>query len=344
MRIDPPAKVLVTGSAGFIGFHLSRELIRRGYQVVGIDNLNNYYSVELKRDRLKELVGSPGFEFHQMDFSVAEDVSSLFDRHRFDAVAHLGAQAGVRFSIESPSAYIQSNVVGTAHLLEAARKTPARHFVYASSSSVYGMNSKLPFDESDPVDHPISLYAATKKSCELIAHTYSHLHGLPTTGLRFFTVYGPWGRPDMALFKFTTAILEGLPIDVYNQGIMRRDFTYVDDIVAGTADVLAGPAEPEQDWNPSTPRPNTSSAPYRIYNIGNHQSVELTRFIEVLEGALGKRAQLNLLPMQPGDVPETYAAIDRLHEATGYLPTTPIEVGIPKFVEWYRAYYGLAER
>jgi UDP-glucuronate 4-epimerase len=256
-------------------------------------------------------------------------------------VAHLGAQAGVRYSIDNPSAYIQSNIVGTANLLEISRHSRVGHFVYASSSSVYGMNRSLPFDEQDSVDHPISLYAASKKADELIAHTYSHLHGLPTTGLRFFTVYGPWGRPDMALFKFTKAILEGRPIEVYNHGKMRRDFTYIDDIVVGTANILAKPAESNHGWSAERPTPDSSSAPYRVYNIGNHESVELMRFINVLESAIGKKAELVLLPMQAGDVLETYASIDRLQEAIGYEPKTPIEVGIPKFVEWYRGYYGV---
>ena len=341
MRIVPPAKVLVTGSAGFIGFHLSRELLLRGYAVIGIDNLNDYYSVQLKRDRLSELLQIDGFEFRQLDFSHQEPLDRLFAEHKFDAITHVGAQAGVRFSIENPSTYIQSNIVGTANLLELARRTDVSHFVYASSSSVYGMNRRLPFDEADSVDHPISLYAATKKADELLAHTYSHIHGLRTTGLRFFTVYGPWGRPDMALFKFTKAILEGKPIDVYNNGDMRRDFTFIDDIVTGTADILEHPAQPNIAWDASRPTADSSSAPYRIFNIGNHESVELTRFIQVLEKALGKRAELNLLPMQPGDVLETYASIDRLQAATGYAPTTPIELGVPKFIEWYRDYYGV---
>lgn len=325
MRIEPPATILVTGAAGFIGFHTAQELCRRGFSVVGLDNLSDYYDVQLKRDRLAQLEGQPGFQFQLGDISDHADVQSVFAQHQFDLVVHLAAQAGVRYSIDHPDIYIQSNIVGTANLLEAARHAGVKHFAYASSSSVYGMNPKAPFSESDPVDHPISLYAATKKTNELLAHTYSHLFGMPTTGLRFFTVYGPWGRPDMALFKFTQSILEGKPIDVYNHGRMKRDFTYVDDIVQGTVEAAL--------------RPGSGSDLYRIFNVGNHQSVELLRFIEVLEEALGKKAELNLLPLQAGDVLETYADIERLGQAVGYHPTTPIEVGIPKFVEWYRDYY-----
>ncbi len=325
MRIEPPATILVTGAAGFIGFHTAQELCRRGFSVVGVDNLSDYYDVQLKRDRLAQLEGQPGFQFQLGDIADPVAVQSFFAQNHFDLVVHLAAQAGVRYSIDHPDIYIQSNIVGTANLLEAARHAEVRHFAYASSSSVYGMNPKAPFSESDPVDHPISLYAATKKTNELLAHTYSHLFAMPTTGLRFFTVYGPWGRPDMALFKFTQAILENRPIDVYNFGRMRRDFTFVDDIVQGTVEAAL--------------QPGLAPDLYRIFNIGNHQSVELLRFIEVLEEALGRKTELNLLPLQAGDVLETYADTEQLALAVGYHPTTPIEVGIPKFVKWYRDYY-----
>jgi UDP-glucuronate 4-epimerase len=334
MRIEPPAKILVTGAAGFIGFHVSRKLAELGYEVVGLDNLNDYYDPSLKQDRLNLLADFGNFRFQRGDVAEISDYSS-----GFDAAIHLAAQAGVRYSIENPGIYIRSNIVGTANLLEWARQTGLKHFVYASSSSVYGMNRKLPFSESDSVDHPISLYAATKKSTELLAHTYSHLFRLPTSGLRFFTVYGPWGRPDMAAFKFTKAILAGDPIDVYNEGKMKRDFTYIDDIVQGTIDAMQISAEPDAEWNSDRPTPQSSSAPYRVYNIGNHQSVELMEFIRTLERAIGKSAKLNLLPMQPGDVPETYADVSALGEAVGYSPTTPIDVGLPRFVDWYRSYY-----
>jgi UDP-glucuronate 4-epimerase len=331
---------LVTGAAGFIGCHVSRELLKQGYSVVGIDNLNDYYDVGLKHSRLALLEGAD-FDFHRADFADKPTITSLFERNRFDAIVHLGAQAGVRYSLENPDAYIQSNIVGTANLLESARQNGVRHFVYASSSSVYGMNRKLPFNEDDSVDHPISLYAATKKADELMAHTYSHLFQLPTTGLRFFTVYGPWGRPDMAAFKFTEAILKGRAIEVYNDGRMRRDFTYIDDIVEGTVEIMKLPAAPDPNWNAEAPHASSSSAPYRIYNIGNHQSVELLKFIEELERAVGKRAIKNFLPMQPGDVLETYAATDRLSDACGFRSSTPIETGLPRFVAWFRDYYRL---
>jgi UDP-glucuronate 4-epimerase len=334
MRIEPPAKILVTGAAGFIGFHVSRKLAELGYEVVGLDNLNDYYDPGLKQDRLNLLTEFTNFRFQRGDVAEISDYGS-----GFGAAIHLAAQAGVRYSIENPGIYIRSNIVGTANLLEWARQTGLKHFVYASSSSVYGMNRKLPFSESDSVDHPISLYAATKKSTELLAHTYSHLFRLPTSGLRFFTVYGPWGRPDMAAFKFTKAILAGDPIDVYNEGKMKRDFTYIDDIVQGTIDAMQISAEPDAEWNSDRPTPQSSSAPYRVYNIGNHQSVELMEFIRTLERAIGKSAKLNLLPMQPGDVPETYADVSALGEAVGYSPTTPIDVGLPRFVDWYRSYY-----
>lgn len=339
MLIEPPAKILVTGAAGFIGFHVSRELADQGFEVVGLDNLNDYYHVALKEARLEQLRSASKFSFLKGDISIPADLDKVFDVHRFDATIHLAAQAGVRHSIENPATYIQSNIVGTANLLELARQTKMKHFVYASSSSVYGMNRTLPFSENDSVDHPISLYAATKKADELLAHSYSHLFGLPTTGLRFFTVYGPWGRPDMATFKFTKAIIEGKPIDVYNHGQMRRDFTYIDDIVNGTVEAMKRPPSPDPNWSADQPAAQSSSAPYRIFNIGNHQSVELTRFISVLEAAIGKKAELNMLPMQPGDVHETYASIDALQDAVGYQPITPIEEGLPKFVDWYRSFY-----
>jgi len=336
MRIEAPAKILVTGAAGFIGFHVSRELAAQGYRVIGLDNLSDYYDVGLKQARLQQLTSTQNFEFRKADFADSLDLGS-----DFDAVIHLGAQAGVRYSIDHPQEYIRSNVVGTANLLEWAKLTGVKHFLYASSSSVYGMNRKLPFSEHDPVDHPISLYAATKKSAELMAHSYSHLFRLPTTGLRFFTVYGPWGRPDMALFKFTKSILEGAPIDVFNEGKMKRDFTYVGDVVHGTIEAMKHPATASAHWDATDPDASSSSAPYRIFNVGNHQSVELLHFIRVLEEALGVEARLNMMPMQPGDVPETYADISSLQEMVGYHPSTSIEEGIPKFVEWYRSYYNV---
>lgn len=336
MRLEAPATVLVTGIAGFIGYHCARRLLDDGFAVIGIDNLSDYYDPALKLARMAMLEEA---DFKCLDLADSEALESFLESRRFDAILHLGAQAGVRFSIDRPSTYIQSNIVGTANLLELAKQRNVQHFVYASSSSIYGLNRKMPFSESDGANHPVSLYAATKKSTELLAHSYSHLFRIPTTGLRFFTVYGPWGRPDMAAFKFTESILAGRPIDVYNEGRMRRDFTYVDDIVAGTIGILRSPAEPDLDWNPVDPPAESSTAPYRIYNIGNHQSVELMRFIEVLEEALGKKAQINLLPLQPGDVLETYADISQLHRAIGYEPSTPIEVGIPRFVAWYREYF-----
>jgi UDP-glucuronate 4-epimerase len=336
MRIDPPAHILVTGVAGFIGFHVARTLLDQGYRVTGVDSVNDYYDPSLKRARLSKLTG---ITFGEFDIANSVALAQLFESSKFDAIVHLAAQAGVRYSIDNPSTYIQANLVGTGNLLELAKRAEVDHFVYASSSSVYGMNRSVPFGEDDPVDHPISLYAATKKANELMAHTYSHLFGLPTTGLRFFTVYGPWGRPDMAAFKFTEAILAGRPIDVYNKGQMRRDFTYIDDIVAGTIAVLQHPAQPDPSFDPYHPSPSSSDASYRVYNIGNHESVELLDFIGVLEESLGKKAQINMLPLQPGDVLETYANIDALQKAVGYQPTIPIQVGIPRFVEWYRDYF-----
>lgn len=333
--------VLVTGAAGFIGYHTCQALLARGDRVIGIDNLNDYYEVSLKQSRLSQLVSKDAFQFQKMDLADRDGVAKLFADHSFDRVIHLGAQAGVRYSLENPFAYIDSNVTGTLTILEGCRHHRVPHLVYASSSSVYGNNIKLPFAESDSVDHPISLYAATKKSDELMAHTYSHLFGVPTTGLRFFTVYGPWGRPDMALFKFTKAILDGKPIDVYNDGKMKRDFTYVDDIVNAVVAVSDAIPTPNQAWDSQHPDPASSSAPYRVYNIGNHQSVDLLHFISVLESAIGKKAIINLMPMQAGDVPNTYADIQTLNQAVGYVPKTSIEVGVPRFVQWYRDYYDI---
>lgn len=331
-------RILVTGVAGFIGCHLALRLLADGHAVVGIDNLNDYYSVALKNDRLA-LLARPGFSFEKLEMADADALPALFEMYKFDRVVHLAAQAGVRYSLENPAAYIQANLVAFGNLLECCRRHSVGHLVYASSSSVYGLNSQMPFSVRDNVDHPISLYAATKKANELMAHAYSHLYGLPTTGLRFFTVYGPWGRPDMALFKFTKAILEGRPIDVYNHGRMRRDFTYVDDIVEGVVRVLWQTAAPDLNWDAAAPNLGSSPAPYRIYNIGNNQSVALDDFIHTLEQVLGKTAIRNNLPMQPGDVPTTYADISDLNAAVGFQPTTDIKTGIGRFVNWYREYY-----
>ena len=331
-------RILVTGAAGFIGYHLASRLLADGHEVVGIDNLNDYYSVALKNDRLA-LLARPGFSFEKLEMADADALPALFEMYKFDRVVHLAAQAGVRYSLENPAAYIQANLVAFGNLLECCRRHSVGHLVYASSSSVYGLNSQMPFSVRDNVDHPISLYAATKKANELMAHACSHLYGLPTTGLRFFTVYGPWGRPDMALFKFTKAILEGRPIDVYNHGRMRRDFTYVDDIVEGVVRVLWQTAAPDLNWDAAAPNLGSSPAPYRIYNIGNNQSVALDDFIHTLEQVLGKTAIRNNLPMQPGDVPTTYADISDLNAAVGFQPTTDIKTGIGRFVNWYREYY-----
>jgi UDP-glucuronate 4-epimerase len=332
-------KILVTGAAGFIGSAVARELTKRGDEVVGIDNLNDYYDVKLKSDRLGLLSGSNNFKFIKMDIVDREDTELLFRTEKPQRVIHLAAQAGVRYSIQNPYAYINSNVVGFMNMLEGCRHNHVEHLVYASSSSVYGANTQMPFSVHHNVDHPLSLYAATKKANELMAHTYSHLYRLPTTGLRFFTVYGPWGRPDMSLFLFTKKILADDPIDVFNNGNHRRDFTYIDDIVKGVIHVTDRIATPHQDWQSDTPDPGTSLAPYRLYNIGNHQPVELMRFIEILEDCLGKKAIKNYLPLQPGDVPATYADIEDLARDTGFSPDTPIETGIAEFVEWYREYY-----
>ena len=332
-------QILVTGAAGFIGYHVSRRLLDRGDRVVGIDNLNEYYDVRLKEARLARLNALAGFEFHKCDLADREAMTGLFSERKLSAVVHLAAQAGVRYSLTNPHAYVESNLAGFLNVLEGCRHSQVPHLVYASSSSVYGANTKLPFSVHDNVDHPISLYAATKKANELMAHTYSHLYHLPTTGLRFFTVYGPWGRPDMALFMFTKAILAGDPIDVYNRGDMRRDFTFIDDIVEGVIRVCDRVAEPNERWSSDSPDPATSTAPYRVYNIGNNRPVELMDVIGLLEKALGKKARMNLLPMQPGDVRETYADIDDLAHDIHFHPATPIEAGVEKFVDWYREYY-----
>lgn len=332
-------KTLVTGAAGFIGFHLCTRLLARGEEVVGLDNLNAYYDVTLKQDRLKRLEGTAGFRFVACDLADREGMERLFDRERFDRVINMAAQAGVRYSLANPHAYIDSNIVGFMNVLEGCRHTGVKHLVYASSSSVYGANTLMPFSVHHNVDHPISLYAASKKSNELMAHSYSSLYGLPTTGLRLFTVYGPWGRPDMAYFSFTRAILEGRPIDVFNNGRMQRDFTYIDDIVEGVVRVADTLPAPNPAWSGSNPDPGSSYAPYRIYNIGNNNPVELLHFIETLERFLGKTAVKNLLPMQAGDVPATYADVDDLMADVGFAPATPLEEGIGRFVEWYRGYY-----
>jgi UDP-glucuronate 4-epimerase len=334
-------KVLVTGSAGFIGAALSRRLLERGDEVVGVDNLNDYYDVALKQTRLGHLTAYPGFTDVRLDIADREGIAALFDREKPQRVVNLAAQAGVRYSLINPHAYVDTNLLGFTNLLEGCRHHEVDHLVYASSSSVYGANTNLPFSVHDNVDHPVSLYAATKKANELMAHTYSHLYGLPTTGLRFFTVYGPWGRPDMALFLFTRNILAGKPIDVFNYGNHRRDFTYVDDIVEGVIRVLDRPAEANPDWSGDRPDSATSRAPYRLYNIGNNNTVELRRYIEVLEGCLGKKAERNLLPLQPGDVPDTFADVDDLVHDFDYRPNTPIEVGVQRFVDWYLDYYGV---
>jgi UDP-glucuronate 4-epimerase len=333
-------KVLVTGAAGFIGSTLTHALLDRGDEVVGIDNLNDYYDVRLKQARLDRLQPRKGFVFQKLDIVERKPMGELFAAGKFDAVMHLAAQAGVRYSIENPSAYIDANVVGFTHVLEGCRHSRVGHLVFASSSSVYGANTRLPFSEHDNVDHPVSLYAATKKANELMAHSYAHLYGLPCTGLRFFTVYGPWGRPDMALFKFTEGILAGRPIPVFNRGDMVRDFTYVDDIVEGIVRVIGQPAAPAAGWSGDRPDPATSYAPWRIFNIGNNRPVKLMRYIEVLEQCLGKKAQLDLLPMQPGDVPATCADTGELEKAVGYKPQTPVEIGVKRFAEWYQDYYG----
>ncbi len=332
-------KVLVTGAAGFIGMHTSLKLLERGDQVVGFDNVNDYYDVNLKEARLRRLEEHSAFTFIRADLADRDAVESCFREHRFDGVINLAAQAGVRYSLENPYAYVDSNIVGFTNILECCRHHEIGHLVYASSSSVYGLNSSMPFSIHDNVDHPISLYAASKKANELMAHTYSHLFGLPTTGLRFFTVYGPWGRPDMALFLFTEAILKGEPVKVFNNGEMLRDFTYIDDIVEGIVRVLDKPATANNDWQGQNPDPGTSPAPYRLYNIGNNNPVRLLDFIAAIEKALGKTATKKMLPIQAGDVAATYANIDDLIEQVGYRPSTPIEHGIEQFVSWYLEHY-----
>lgn len=347
-------RYLVTGTAGFIGFHLAKKLLERGEEVVGLDIINDYYDINLKYARLEhmgisklqiernELVQSstyPGYRFVQMELSEKEPLMALFAEEKFEVVIHLAAQAGVRYSLSNPEVYIQSNILAFLNILESCRYHPVKHLVYASSSSVYGANEKLPFSTSDTVDHPISLYAASKKSNELMAHTYSHLFGIPTTGLRFFTVYGPWGRPDMALFLFTEAILKGEPIQVFNYGNMKRDFTYVDDIVAGVMKVADRPAKPNPDFDPQNPDPGSSKVPYKIYNIGNSSPVLLMDYIKAVEKGIGKEAKMDLLPLQPGDVPASHADVTDLVRDTGYKPETPIEDGVKAFTDWYLDYY-----
>ncbi|MFZ2990835.1 NAD-dependent epimerase [Ideonella sp.] len=336
-------KVLVTGAAGFIGLHTVQRLLARGDTVVGIDNLNDYYDPQLKHDRLALLKDQPSFSFERIDVADRPALEALFSRHGFDRVVHLAAQAGVRYSLTHPHAYGEANLVGFLNILEACRQHLVAHLVYASSSSVYGGNRKMPFAEADAVDHPVSLYAATKKANELMAHTYSHLYGLPTTGLRFFTVYGPWGRPDMAYFSFTRDILAGTPIKVFNQGQMVRDFTYIDDIVDGVVAVLDKPATPDEAFDAMAPHPGRSAAPYRVFNIGNQNPVMLGDFIATIESALGRAAVKEYLPMQPGDVQGTHADVSALTAWTGVQPSTSLSSGIQRFVEWYRRYYDEAE-
>jgi UDP-glucuronate 4-epimerase len=334
-------KFLVTGTAGFIGFHLAKRLLARGAEVVGLDNVNDYYDVRLKHARMAQLDSQPGFRFIKMDLADRDGIAKVFREVRPQRVVNLAAQAGVRYSLKNPHAYVESNLVGFTNILEGCRHNEVEHLVYASSSSVYGANTTMPFSVGDNVDHPLSLYAATKKANELMAHTYSHLYRLPTTGLRFFTVYGPWGRPDMAMFIFTKAILEGSPIDVFNEGHMRRDFTYIDDIIEGVVRVTDKVAAPNSAWSGAEPDPATSNAPYRLYNIGNNNPVELMRLIEVLEQNLGRKAEKRMRPMQPGDVPATCANVDHLMRDVGFAPNTSIEEGVARFVEWYAAYHSI---
>ena len=331
--------ILVTGAAGFIGFHVARRLLENGVAVVGIDNLNDYYDPQLKKDRLAELDGTPGFQFHKIDLLEDEPLQALFQEHGFRQVIHLAAQAGVRHSLENPRAYIDSNVVGFLNLLESCRQQKVEHLLYASSSSVYGANTKMPFAVGDSVDHPLSLYGATKKSNELMAHAYSHLFRLPTSGIRFFTVYGPWGRPDMALYLFTRAILEGRPIELFNEGKMRRGFTFIDDAVEGILRLLDHPAREDPNWHADAPGPASSSAPYRVYNMGTSEPVELSLFVELLEKALGRTAIKQMAPIQPGDVPATSADLSSLVEAVDELPCTPLPEGIRHFISWYGQYH-----
>jgi UDP-glucuronate 4-epimerase len=332
-------KVLITGAAGFIGFHLSERLTKLGNEVIGLDNLNDYYDVNLKTDRLRQMEGRENFRFLRLDVADRDSMTEIFSRERFDVVVNLAAQAGVRYSLINPHAYIENNISGFLNILEGCRRHPVEHLVFASSSSVYGANTKMPFSVHQNVDHPVSLYGATKKANELMAHAYSGLFKVPCTGLRFFTVYGPWGRPDMVLFLFTKAILSGKPIEVFNYGRMQRDFTYIDDIIEGIARVMDRIPEPNPYWDGNNPDPASGSGPYKLYNIGNNNPVELMRFIEVLEDCLGNKAEKHLLPMQAGDVPATYADVDDLMKDVGFKPSTPIEEGVRRFVEWYRTYY-----
>ncbi|MGR3176645.1 MAG: NAD-dependent epimerase [Candidatus Anammoxibacter sp.] len=332
-------KILVTGVAGFIGYHLSLKLLEKGDEVIGLDNLNTYYDVKLKRDRLSQITGYDQFTFVEEDLANRDGIVELFKKHSFERVINLAAQAGVRYSLVNPQSYIDTNIVGFANILEGCRHAKVPHLIYASSSSVYGANTSMPFSVHHNVDHPVSLYAASKKANELMAHSYSHIYGLPTTGLRFFTVYGPWGRPDMALFLFTKAILDDKPIDVFNHGKMKRDFTYIDDIIEGVVRASNKIASSNPRWSGDKPDPGSSKAPYKIYNIGNNQPVELMRFIEVIENKLGKRAQKNLMDIQPGDVPATYADVDDLIEDVQFKPSTSLETGVDRFIEWYREYY-----
>lgn len=332
--------VLITGAAGFIGAALSSRLLNDGHRVCGLDNLNDYYDINLKKNRLKALLSCDGFEFCPVDLADREKMGDLFASHEFDCVVNLAAQAGVRYSIENPASYVDSNMVGFGNILEGCRHSKVKHLVYASSSSVYGLNTLMPFSVRHNVDHPVSLYAASKKANELMAHTYSYLYQLPTTGLRFFTVYGPWGRPDMALFLFTKAMLNGEPIKVFNNGNMQRDFTYIDDIVEGMVRVMKKIPKADPEWSGETPNPSTSMVPYKIYNIGNNQPVALMDFVRAIEKAIGKKAQIDYLPMQPGDVPATWADVNDLIADTGFKPQTPVDQGIQNFVDWYRQYYG----
>ncbi|HEY7033023.1 MAG TPA: NAD-dependent epimerase [Thermomicrobiales bacterium] len=334
------SRVLVTGAAGFVGVHVGKLLLARGDEVIGLDNLNDYYDPRLKEARLARLTGEPGFRFHRLDLKDRDGTAQLFAQERPETVVHMAAQAGVRYSLKNPAAYVDSNLVGFANVLEGCRHNGVRHLVFASSSSVYGANTKVPFSVHDNVDHPVSFYAATKKANELMAHSYSHLYRLPTTGLRFFTVYGPWGRPEMAYYSFTKAIFEGKPIDVFNHGKMKRDFTYIDDIAEGVVRCLDTIPQPNPSWHGDRPDPGTSSAPYRLYNIGNNRPVELLRFIEILEREIGKEAIKRFVDLQAGDVPATYADVDDLEAAVGFRPRTSIEEGLARFVAWYREYYG----
>lgn len=342
--MSSPTRILITGCAGFIGFHLTRKAVMLGYQVIGVDNLNDYYDVSLKKTRLQLLNDLPGFTFRQLDLADQQGVARLFRENAFTCVINLAAQAGVRYSLINPHAYLESNMLGFLNILEGCRHQKTGHLIYASSSSVYGANKKMPFSVHDNVDHPLSLYAASKKSNELMAHTYSSLYDLPTTGLRFFTVYGPFGRPDMALFIFTKAILENKPIDVYNHGKMKRDFTYIDDIVESVARLIPKIPKPNPEWSGMNPDPSSSFAPYRLYNIGNNNPIELSRFIEIIEEKLGKKADKKFLPLQDGDVPENYANVDDLTREIDFKPSTPVETGIGKFIDWYLEYYQVKQK